>query len=157
MPIDLPPTEVPAGWHAILAALRTHDVQYVIAGPAADAIVAGDPGSAAGLIVAPAPYRRNLERLAGALGSLTPRFRKADGAFDVSNVVNHPAVRWQLRIAETDLDIIGSCVGDGEFSIRLWRTRPVELVGPKGSVTAEVELTAEATTRSAPQHPVSAA
>lgn len=142
MPIDFPPTEIPAGWHAILAALHAHDVQYVIAGSAADAIVESDPGSAAGLIVAPAPYRRNLERLAAALGTLAPRFRKADGAFDALNVVNHPAVRWQLRIGDTDLDVIGSCVGDGEFSIRLWRTRPIELRGPRGRVTAEVELTA---------------
>jgi hypothetical protein len=144
MPIDFPPTEVPVGWYTILDALRKHDVQYVIAGSTADAIVESDPASAAGLVVAPAPYRRNLERLTTALGTLAPRLRGSSAPFTVSQIADRPAVRWHLHAAGVDLDIVGSAVGDGEFSIRLWRTRPIELTCADGSVVAEVELSDQA-------------
>jgi hypothetical protein len=146
MPIDLPPTEVPVGWFAILEALRAHHVQYVVAGSAADAVVESDPLTAAGLIVAPAPYRRNLERVARALRDLKPHLRDRDGAtvpFSVTQIHDRPAVRWRLQVGDTALDVIGSAVGDGEFSIRLWRTRPVELTCRGDSLIAEVELTSE--------------
>jgi hypothetical protein len=146
MPIDFAPTEIPAGWFRILEALDARGVQYVIAGPAADAIVHADLAGAPGLVVAPAPFRRNLERLASALQALTPRLRTATGAgsaLDPAQVTNRPAVHWRLRVADTDLDVLGSAVGDGEFSIRLWRTRPVELICGDASVNAEVELTAQ--------------
>jgi hypothetical protein len=140
MPIDFPPTEVPTGWFAILDALRTHDVQYVVAGSAADAVVESDAESAAGLIVAPAPYRRNLERLVAALNTLAPRLRGSATPFEVGQIADRPAVRWHLHAAGSDLDVIGSAVGDGEFSIRLWRTRPIRLTCGERSVVAEVEL-----------------
>ncbi|MEA2124955.1 MAG: hypothetical protein QOI80_1737, partial [Solirubrobacteraceae bacterium] len=80
MPIDFAPTEIPAGWFRILEALDARGVQYVIAGPAADAIVHADLAGAPGLVVAPAPFRRNLERRASAVQALTPPLRPAPGA-----------------------------------------------------------------------------
>ena len=146
MPTEFPPVEVPAAWLEVLAALQRHGVQFVVAGSAADAIVEGDPESAAALIVAPAPFRRNFERLAAALGEFPVRIRVGSEEsgetqpLAVTEIVNHPAVRWRLRVAGTEVDVIGSAVGDGEFSIRLWRTKAIELTGDGPSVTAEVEL-----------------
>jgi hypothetical protein len=144
MPTDFPPTEIPAGWFTILEALREHHVQFVIAGAAADAVVQEDPLDAAGLVVAPAPYRRNLERVSRALATLAPHHRDGEDdrstPFSVAQVANHPALRWRLHAAGVALDVIGSAVGDGEFSIRLWRTRPIELTYGSRSLVAEVEL-----------------
>jgi hypothetical protein len=143
MSSDLPPTEVPAGWFKILEALNAQHVQYVIAGSAADAIVESDPLTAAGLIVAPAPYRRNLERVARALRDLRPHLRVAEGSsvpFSTDQIANRPAVRWRLQVGRTPLDVIGSAVGDGEFSIRLWRTRAVRLTCAGMLVVCEVEF-----------------
>lgn len=149
MPPEIPPVEIPAAWLTVLEAFERQQVQYVVAGSAADAIVESDPASAGLLIVAPAPYRRNLERLATALGALGVRVRAANGngeslPVEASQVVNHPAVRWRLLAGETELDVIGSAVGDGEFSIRLWRTRRIELTCDGRSVAAEVELVSPA-------------
>lgn len=135
--------EIPAAWLSVLETLQRQQVEYVIAGSAADAIVEDDAGSAARLVIAPAPYRRNLERLARALGSRTLAVRGAAEPLDPRRLVNHPALRWQLLVGGTELDVIGSAVGDGEFSIRVWRTRPVELYGGERRITAEVERASE--------------
>src|SRR3954447_13120061 len=120
MPTDPKPVEIPEAWYFVLESLDRHGVQYLIAGSAADAIVEGNPESAAALIVAPAPFRRNLDKLATALRPFSPSVRVADSEslpFDVAQIVNHPAVRWRLMVAGTAMDVIGSAVGDGEFSI----------------------------------------
>ena len=146
MPTDLPPVEIPEAWLVVLEALQRHGVQYVVAGSAADAIVEGNPSSAAVLVVAPAPYRRNLERVAAALEGVGVWLRGEKGkALPVApaQLVNHPSVRWRLLAGDAELDVIGSAVGDGEFSIRLWRTRRLELTAAGRSIDAEVERVAE--------------
>lgn len=143
MPTEFPPVEVPAAWLEVLASFQRHGVQYVVAGSAADAIVEGNPDSAAALIVAPAPFRRNFERMGAALTGLGVQLRGPEGTTTpvaVSEIVNHPALRWRLHVAGTEVDVIGSAVGDGEFSIRLWRTKAIDLTSGGTSVTAEVEL-----------------
>jgi hypothetical protein len=149
MPPDLQPVEIPAAWLAVLEAFDRHGVQFLIAGSAADAIVEGEPASAAALIVAPAPFRRNLERLASALAGLGTSRRIGDDHsehIDLTMIVNRPAVRWPLWVAGTEVDIIGSAVGDGEFSIRVWRTRRVRLTSNTRAVAVDVEFTAEFST-----------
>lgn len=144
---DLAPVPVPDAWLDLLRALEREGVQYVIAASAADAIVERRPETAARLVVAPAPYRRNLERLARALGAGGLHVREGEGVshpLDPQRLVEHPALRWPLVCGTTELDVIGSAVGDGEFSIRVWRTRPVELTANGASVVAEVELLADA-------------
>lgn len=147
MQTEFPPVTVPAGWTAALGAFGRHRVQFVVAGPAAEAVVGGEVDDETPLVVAPAPYRRNLENLARALAELDVRTRGRDGrthAIEPDRVAQHPAVHWHLVTAGTALSIIGSAVGDGEFSIRLWRTKPIELVSGDMRVTAEIELAASA-------------
>lgn len=127
--------DIPTNWLTVLEALRGRNVQFLISGSAADAIVEGNPDTASALVVSPSPFRRNLERLAKALSDL--------GATDTERVVNHPAARWQYDVAGARLDVIGSAVGDGEFSIRVWRTRPVTLVADESSLQCEVEFASE--------------
>ncbi len=146
MPPEIAPVEIPEPWFALLASLQRHRVQFVVAASAADAIVESEPDTAARLVVAPAPYRRNLERLAKALGEGVLRLRNADGPsqpMPSQRIVDHPALRWPLIAGTTEVDVIGSAVGDGEFSIRVWRTRPVELTSNGRTLVAEVELLAE--------------
>ena len=140
---ELSPVPIPEAWFSLLRSFQRHNVQFVVAASAADAIVEGNPGTAARLVIAPAPYRRNLERVAKALGERTLRLRTGDEtaqALDPQQLVEHPALRWPLIVGGVELDLIGSAVGDGEFSIRVWRTRPIELTCDAGTITAEVEL-----------------
>ena len=149
MPPEIAPVEIPQDWFALLEALQRNNVQFVIAGSAADAIVEHAPGTAARLVVAPAPYRRNLERVAAVLGGLDLRLRNSDGPsqpMPAQRLVDHPALRWPLIAGGTELDVIGSAVGDGEFSIRVWRTRPAELTCDGRKLVAEVELLADRVT-----------
>ncbi len=147
MPPEFAPVAIPEAWFSLLRSLQRHNVQFVVAASAADAIVEGKPETAARLVVAPAPYRRNLERLAKALGERTHKLRTADDKtqdIDAQQLVEHPALRWPLIVGGVELDLIGSAVGDGEFSIRVWRTRPIELTSAGGSLIAEVERLADA-------------
>ena len=143
MPTELHSVPVSEDWLAILTCFKDHGVEFVVADGTAEAIVAGDPSADLTLTVAPAPYRRNLERLVNALKTLAPRMRSnvQPHAFDVEQVVLHPALHWPLSIGGTPLDVIGSAVGDGEFSIRVWRTKPVELTARHRTVKVEVEMT----------------
>lgn len=143
MPTELHSVPVSEDWLAILTCFKDHGVEFVVANGTAEAIVAGEPDADQALTIAPAPYRRNLERLVGALRTLAPRMRTAvqPHAFDVEQVVLHPALHWPLSVGGTALDLIGSAVGDGEFSIRVWRTRPLELTARHRSVKVEVEMT----------------
>ena len=142
MQTEFAPVPIPDDWFVLLDTLQRHRAQFVIAASAADAIVEGNPDSAARLVIAPAPYRRNLENVASALAMHELRLR-ADGRthpLEPQRIVEHPALRWPLVVGGTELDLIGSAVGDGEFSIRVWRTRPIELVAGDRSLVAEVEL-----------------
>src|SRR3954447_339063 len=128
MPTEVKPVEIPEAWYTVLDALQRSGAQYLIAGSAADAIVEGNPDSAPALTIAPAPFRRNLEKLSAGLCALDVRARSGEDSlpFDLSQIVNPPAARSPLSVGGTPLDVIGSAVGDGEFSIRVWRTRQVE-------------------------------
>ncbi len=143
MPTELHSVPVSDDWLAILTCFKDHGVEFVVADAAAEAIVAGEPSGDQSLVVAPAPYRRNLERLVIALRTLAPRMRTSaqPHAFDVEQVVLHPALHWPLSVGGTALDVLGSAVGDGEFSIRVWRTKPVELTARHRTVRVEVEMT----------------
>ncbi len=143
MPTELHRVPVSEDWLAILTCFKEHGVELVVADGTAEAIVAGDVAADTPLTIAPAPYRRNLERVVSALRTLAPRVRTTaqPHAFDVEQIVLHPALHWPLQVGGTALDVIGSAVGDGEFSIRVWRTRPVELTAGSRSVEVEVEMT----------------
>jgi hypothetical protein len=95
-------------WIAILRWLRESRVEYVLIGPVADAI-RGNTGAAGPVAIVPAPYRRNLERLAHALRSEHARVRS-------DQATENPAVKmtaeklaqrahWELRCGSHDIDI----------------------------------------------------
>jgi hypothetical protein len=95
-------------WIAVLRWLRESGVEYVVVGAAADSIRGN--GSAAGpLAIVPAPYRRNLERLAGALASEHAHLRSEQNPENAAlrltaeKLAQRP--RWELRCGTHDIDI----------------------------------------------------
>ena len=97
-------------WVAILRWLRDSRVEYVLIGPVADAI-RGNTRAGGPVAIVPAPYRRNLERLARALCSEHVRVRSDPDA-------ENPALKltaeklaqrthWELRCGAHDIDVEG--------------------------------------------------
>jgi hypothetical protein len=95
-------------WIAILRWLRDSRVEYVLIGPVADAI-RGNAHAAGPVAIVPAPYRRNLERLARALGTQHVRTRSEEDS-------ENPALKltaeklaershWELRCRSHDIDV----------------------------------------------------
>ena len=99
-------------WIAMLRWLQANKVEHVLVGAVAEA-VRGNARATGPVAIVPAPYRRNLERLARALSSEHARMRSSDSA-----VENNPALkmtadklslntRWMLRCGRFDIDIEG--------------------------------------------------
>jgi len=98
----------------VLRWLRSNRIEFVLVGPVAAAIrgQAREPGPVA---IVPAPYRRNLERLARALERARAALRLdgvgIDGAADTRSLTKLTAERlaagqlWTLRCGAHDLDI----------------------------------------------------
>jgi hypothetical protein len=97
-------------WVAILRWLRDSRVEYVLIGPVADAI-RGNTRAAGPVAIVPAPYGRNLDRLARALCSEHARVRSEPEA-------ENPALKltaeklahrthWELRCGAHDIDVEG--------------------------------------------------
>jgi hypothetical protein len=97
-------------WIAILRWLRDSRVEYVLVGPAADAI-RGNVGAAGPVAIVPAPYARNLERLARALSSEHARVRSDQQAENPAlkltpEKLSH-RTHWELRCGAHDIDVEG--------------------------------------------------
>jgi hypothetical protein len=108
-------------WIAVLRWLNANRVEYVLVGSVAAAI-RGDSGARGPVAVVPAPYGRNLDRLARALGSAHARLRIDAGAdADADTPETMPVKmtaeklvrgqRWTLRCGVYDLDIEGHPAG----------------------------------------------
>jgi hypothetical protein len=101
-------------WIAILRWLQAHKVEYVLVGAVAEA-VRGDTRVDGPVAVVPAPYRRNLERLARALTREHARLRVDAGAASGADAsplkIDHfklaQNTRWTLRCGAHDLDVEG--------------------------------------------------
>jgi hypothetical protein len=99
-------------WIAILRWLQAYKVEYVLVGPVAEA-VRGNTHVDGAVAVVPAPYRRNLERLARALTKEHARLRvdagAASGADATPLKLEHETLaqnkRWTLRCGAHDLDV----------------------------------------------------
>lgn len=99
-------------WIAILRWLQAHKVEYVLVGPVAEA-ARGNTEADGAVAVVPAPYRRNLERLAQALNAEHARLRvdagKVSGADASPLKLDHEKLaentRWTLRCGGHDVDI----------------------------------------------------
>jgi hypothetical protein len=107
-------------WIAILRWFRDSRVEYVLIGPVGDAI-RGNIRAAGPVTIVPAPYRRNLERLARALSCEHARQRSDQNTenpalkLTAEKLAERP--RWELRCGAHDVDI--------EFAAR----RPDDRVG----------------------------
>jgi hypothetical protein len=101
-------------WVAIIRWLIANKVEHVLIGPVAEA-VRGNAKATGPVTVVPAPYRRNLERLARALGAEHARLRvettEGAGADPVPVKLTAEKLaqdtRWTLRCGTHDLDIEG--------------------------------------------------
>ncbi len=119
--IELRAADTPAGlehlrshWVAFVRWLAANKVEYVLIGPVAEA-VRGDARAQGPVTIVPAPYRRNLERLARALSAEHARLRaEADegaGADPVPVKLTAEKLgqdtRWTLRVGAHDIDVEG--------------------------------------------------
>jgi hypothetical protein len=103
-------------WIALLRWLNAGEVDYVVVGPVGDAI-RGDVGAKGPVAIVPAPYSRNLERLATGLVAERARLRSTDGAHKAGDHDSTPikltadklarGQRWMLRFGVYDLDVLG--------------------------------------------------
>ncbi len=99
-------------WVAFVRWLQANKVEYVLIGAVAEA-VRGNARAEGPVTIVPAPYRRNLERLARALAAEHARERveTSDGAGADPVPVKLTAeklaqdTRWTLRLGAHDLDI----------------------------------------------------
>lgn len=99
-------------WIAILRWLRASEVEFVLIGAVADAI-RGNAGARGPVAIVPAPYRRNLERLARALSSQHVRLR-SDAQAGIENAALKltaeklaQQAHWMLRCGTHDIDVEG--------------------------------------------------
>jgi hypothetical protein len=106
-------------WIEILRWLRASNVQFVLIGAVADAI-RGDAHASGPLAIVPAPYRRNLERLARALTSQHARLRSEaqagveNAALKLTAEKLAQQAHWSLRCGTHDIDVEGGVRGAGE-------------------------------------------
>jgi len=119
---------------AVLRWLKANQIEFVLVGPVAAAIrgLEGDDGPVA---IVPAPYRRNLERLAGALDRARACIR-LDGAgitgeSDITptrltaDKLAHGQL-WTLRCGSNDVDIEGQAPGATSYQELLYEASGFE-------------------------------
>lgn len=103
-----------SGSLATLRWLKENRVEFVLAGPVAKAVhsrsTARDP-----VVIAPAPYRRNLDRLARALRAVDARVRDDRSAADVPSPPARVTVEslsgrrlWAFACGSQRIDVIGT-------------------------------------------------
>ena len=133
-------------WIAILRWLQAHKVEYVLVGAVAEA-VRGDTHVDGPVTVVPAPYRRNLERLARALTKEHARLRvDTDGVSgaDASPLrLDHETLaqntRWTLRCGAHDVDVEGGMGAPSSSGMPSYQ----ELLYEAGKFELEPDLSVE--------------
>ena len=128
---------------AVLRWLTANKVEFVLVGPVAEAI-RGRTGVAGPVSIVPAPYRRNLERLARALDSAQAAIRLdgagIDGETDTTptKLTAEKLARgqtWTLRCGTHDLDVEGHAPGIASYQDLLYEASRFE---PGADVSVEV-------------------
>lgn len=122
--------------------LNANRIDYVLVGPVARAI-RGETSAKGPVAIVPAPYGRNLDRLARALASAHARLRASapagsggdTGAIRLTAEKLVGAERWSVRCGEHDLDIEGRPDGVPRYQELLYEATRVE-IAPE--VSAEV-------------------
>ncbi len=124
------------GWLAVLRWLRASRVEFVLVGQAARA-ARGERGVRGPVAIVPAPYGRNLDRLARALWSSHARLR-VDGAETVGETGDTVPVkmtaeklvraeRWTLRVGSHDVDVEGRGAGAPRYQELLYEANRIAL------------------------------
>jgi hypothetical protein len=124
-------------WVAVLGWLQANRIEYVLVGSVARAI-RGDAGAKGPVAIVPAPYGRNLDRLAHALSSEHARLRIDSGAEgDPTNPETMPVKmtaeklvrgqRWTLRCGVHDIDVEGRPSGVPRYQELLYEAGRFEL------------------------------
>jgi len=122
---------------AVLRWLQANRVDFVLVGPVAQAI-RGDNATAGPVSIVPAPYGRNMDRLARALVSAHARLRIDGASTPRGDAAETTAVklsaeklvrgqRWTLRCGEHDLDIEGRPAGVPGYQELLYEAVRFEL------------------------------
>jgi hypothetical protein len=115
---------------AVLRWLTQRKVEYVVVGPVGAAI-RGDTSARGPVSIVPAPYGRNLERLAQALNSAHARRREVRDAENLAVKLNAEKLsgpqRWTLRCGVHDLDIEGRAAGLPRYQELLYEAGSFEL------------------------------
>jgi hypothetical protein len=117
-------------WIAVLRWLQANRIEYVLVGSVARA-VRGDIAAKGPVAIVPAPYGRNLDRLARALGSEHARLRIDGGARSGAIGAETMPVkmtaeklvrgqRWTLRCGDYDVDIEGRPPGASRYQELLY-------------------------------------
>lgn len=132
-------------WIAVLRWLRANRVEFVLVGYVARSI-RGDSAARGPVAIVPAPYGRNLDRLARALLSAHARLR-IDGAADPQSAEAETmpvkmtaeklirGQRWTLRCGTHDLDIEGRPAGVPRYQELLYEAVRFE---PAAELSVEV-------------------
>lgn len=128
---------------AVLRWLKANHIEFVLVGPVA-ALIRGEAHDSGPVAIVPAPYRRNLERLAGALDSARACIR-LDGAGISGETDTTPTKLtaeklargqlWTLRCGSYDLDIEGHGPGIASYQELLYEAAGFE---PAAGVSVEV-------------------
>ncbi len=134
------------GWVAILRWLQTHKVEFVLVGPVAESI-RGNVRADGPVAIVPAPYRRNLDRLARALSAEQARLRVDAGAASGADAspakLDHEKLaqnaRWTVRCGAHDIDIEGGLSNNGGGGMPSYQ----ELLYEAGRFELEPELSIE--------------
>jgi len=123
---------VPASSVSVLRWLNANRVEFVLVGPVARAI-RGDTAASGPVSIVPAPYGRNLDRLARALGSAHARERVPGALGGDAGPVKLTAERlvrptaWTLRCGTHDLDIEGRPDGVPRYQELLYEATRFDL------------------------------
>jgi hypothetical protein len=133
---------LPASAIAVMRWLNESGVDYVLVGAVARAI-RGDAAARGPVDIVPAPYGRNLDRLAGALnaasarerthGVLTGADRAAGPQLKLTADMLVRADRWALSCGEHELDIEGRPTGSPSYQELLYEAIRFE-VSPEVAV-----------------------
>ena len=134
---------VPTTAVALISWLNANRIDYVLVGPVASAI-RGDSSARGPVAIVPAPYGRNLDRLARALMSARARLRtEGDPGLYTTAADTVPvkldaekllrAERWALRCGEHDVDVEGRPAGSPRYQELLYEASKFELA-PEVSV-----------------------
>jgi hypothetical protein len=128
---------------AVLRWLKANRVEFVLVGPVAAAI-RGQAGESGPVAIVPAPYRRNLERLARALDGADARIR-LDGAAISGDADTTPTKltaeklargqMWTLRCGSHDLDVEGQAPAVTSYQDLLYEAGRFD---PAADVSVEV-------------------